>query len=431
MANWFKTILHITRIEDLRNSILFILGVLVIFRIAAHIPLPFVDRAALDQFFAQNEIFGLINIFSGGGLETFSIVALGVAPYITASIIFQLLTMVVPQFEELQKEGEQGRQKINQWTRYAVVPLALVQGWGLIRLLQSSGGSGSSIIPGDLSFIQLSSMIITLAAGTIFLMWLGELITERNIGNGISILIFAGIVAVLPSTLSNFYINYTADQLQSIILFVGIAIVTIVGIVIINEGQRNVPVSYARQLRGNRMTGGTDAHLPLRVNQAGMIPIIFAISLVLFPPLIAQFLLRFDNVRIVEFAQFVDRVFQPTHPNYIITYFLLVVAFTYFYTFIQFKPDQVAENLQRQGGFIPGIRPGKHTSEYLNFIVTRIVLAGALFLGTVALLPFFIQWATGLAVAISGASLLIVVGVVIEIVKKVESQLTMREYDTF
>jgi preprotein translocase subunit SecY len=401
---------------------------LVIFRIAAHIPIPFVDSANLEAFFSQNEIFGLINIFSGGGLESFSIVALGVAPYITSSIIFQLLTMVVPKLEELTKEGEQGRQKINQWTRYAVPPLALLQGFGLIRLLSSSS---ASVLPADMSGLQTISIMITMAAGSVFLMWLGELITERNIGNGISILIFAGIVSALPGAIGNVILNWDTAQLQNMILFLSIAIVTIVGIVIITEGQRNVPISYARQIRGNRMYGGTDAHLPLRVNQAGMIPIIFAISLVLFPPLVAQFLLRVDNAIIVRGATFIDRIFQPTHPNYVVTYFLLVVAFTYFYTFIQFKPDNIAENLQKNGGFIPGIRPGKHTSEYLNYVVSRIVLAGALFLGILALLPFILQWATGLTVAISGASLLIVVGVVIEIVKQIESQLTMREYEGF
>jgi len=426
---WLQKIIQVFKIKDLRNSILFILGVLVIFRIAAHIPIPIVDRANLEAFFNQNQIFGLINLFSGGGLETFSIVAIGLAPYITSSIIFQLLTMVIPRLEEISKEGESGRQKINQYTRMTTVPLAILQGYGLIRILQSSQ---VGVIDPNLSLAQIISVIVTLSAGTIFLMWLGELITERKIGNGISILIFAGIVAGIPGAIRNILINFDPSQIQNFILFGSIAIITIVGIVYMTEGQRNVPITYARRIRGMRMYGGTDAHLPLRVNQAGMIPIIFAISLVLFPPLIAQFLLRVDNNFVVRIAEFINQVFLPGHIFYIITYFLLVVGFTFFYTFVIFHPQQIADNLQKQGGFVPGIRPGKPTSEYLNKIVSRIVLGGALALGIIALLPFIIQSVTGLAtVAISGASLLIVVGVVIEIIKQIDAQLTMREYEGF
>lgn len=425
---WATKLVQIFKIRDLRNSILFVLGVLVIFRLAAHIPIPVVNRENLDAFFSQNEIFGLISILSGGGLEAFSVVALGLAPYITSSIIFQLLTMVIPKLEEISKEGEAGRQKINQYTRITTVPLAALQGYGIIKLLQSSS---VQVISASLSLAQILSVIITLTAGTIFLMWLGELISERKIGNGISILIFAGIVAGIPGALANLSVNFDPAQLQNIILFLVIAVVTIVGIVIITEGQRNVPISYARRIRGMRMYGGTDTHLPLRVNQAGMIPIIFAISLVLFPPMIAQFLLKVDNAFIVRVAEFINKIFQPGQATYIIFYFLLVVGFTYFYTFVIFHPQQIAENLQKQGGFIPGIRPGRTTSEFLNRIVSRIVLAGALFLGILALLPFILQWTTGLSIAISGASLLIVVGVVIEIVKQVEAQLTMREYEGF
>jgi preprotein translocase subunit SecY len=422
-----RKVIQIVKIRELRNSIMFVLGVLVIFRFAAHIPIPGINSENLASFFAGNEIFGLINIFSGGALESFSIVALGIAPYITSSIIFQLLQLVVPRLEELSKEGEQGRQKINQYTRMATVPLAALQGYGIIRILQ---GHSSQIISPTISIYELVTMIIILTTGTIFLMWLGELISERKIGNGISILIFAGIVSAIPTSIQTFIINYDPSQIQNIILFSGIALITIAAIVFITEGQRNVPVTYARRMRGTHMLGGTTAHLPLKVNQSGMIPIIFAFSLILFPPLIAQFLTRADSDLLARSGGFILRIFDPSHPFYITFFLLLVVGFTYFYTFVTFKPENIAENLQKQGAFIPGIRPGKNTEEYLNKIVSRIVLAGALFLGVVALLPFIIQAATGIgSVAISGASLLIVVGVVIEIQKQINAQLTMREYE--
>lgn len=422
-----RKLIQIAKIRELRNSIFFVLSILVIFRFAAHIPLPGIDRENLAILFDNNQIFGLVNIFSGGALESFSVVALGIGPYITSSIIFQLLQMVVPQFEELSKEGEQGRKKLNQYTRLATVPLAALQGYGLIRLLQ---GQGAAVISPTLSAFEIASMLTILTAGTIFLMWLGELISERKIGNGISILIFAGIVAAVPTSLQTFIINYDPSQLQNIILFFAIALVTIASIVFITEGQRNVPVTYARQVRGQQVLGGTTAHLPLKVNQSGMIPIIFAFSLILFPPLVAQFLTRSSNDLVIRIASKILELFSPTHPFYITFFFLLVVGFTYFYTFITFKPDNIAENLQKQGAFIPGIRPGNNTAEYLNRIVSRIVLAGALFLGVVALLPFILQAVTGVnSVAISGASLLIVVGVIIEIQKQVNAQLTMRDYE--
>lgn len=422
-----RRIIQIFKIRELRNSIFYVLGLLVVFRLAAHIPLPGVDREGLAQFFQSNEIFGFINIFSGGALESFSIVALGIGPYITSSIIFQLLQLVVPRFEELAKEGEQGRQRLNQYTRIATVPLAALQGFGIIRILQSQS---TQIISPSISIYELITMLVILTAGTVFLMWLGELISERKIGNGISIMIFAGIVSALPTSIQTLAINFDPSQIQNMVIFSVIAIVTIAAIVFISEGQRNVPVTYARRLRGTRMLGGTTAQLPLKVNQSGMIPIIFAFSLILFPPLIAQFMTRANHDLIARAGGLILRLFDPSHPFYITFFFFLVVGFTYFYTFVTFKPDQIAENLQKQGAFIPGIRPGKNTEEYINKIVTRIVLAGALFLGVVALLPFIMQAATGInSIAISGASLLIVVGVVIEIQKQVNAQLTMREYD--
>ena len=415
---------QIWKARDLRNSILFILGMLVIFRLAAHIPIPGVNVVALREFFASNQILGLMNIFSGGGMENFSIVMMGVAPYITSSIIFQLLAMIIPKLEEMQKE-EQGRQQINMWTRWLTVPLAMLQSFGMITLLRRS----SSAILGDISAFDLGAMIITITAGTIFLMWLGELISEKKIGNGISLIIFAGIVAGLPQVVQQTLVTFDPSQLFLLISFTVIALITVIGVVIITEGQRNVPVQYARQIRGNRMYGGTSTHLPLRVNMAGVIPIIFAISVVIFPPMIAQFFIHARTAWIAKGAEWTIVLFQ-NQLVYGILYFLLVFAFTFFYTEVIFHPTQIAENLQKQGGFIPGIRPGRHTSEYLANTTHKIIFVGALFLGVIAILPLIMRYFTGMqSLAIGGTSLLIVVAVVIETVKQIESQLTMREYE--
>jgi len=415
---------QIWKARDLRNGILFILGMLVIFRLAAHIPIPGVNVVALREFFASNQILGLMNIFSGGGMENFSIVMMGVAPYITSSIIFQLLAMIIPKLEEMQKE-EQGRQQINMWTRWLTVPLAMLQSFGMITLLRRS----SSAILGDISAFDLGAMIITITAGTIFLMWLGELISEKKIGNGISLMIFAGIVAGLPQVVQQTVVTFDPSQLFLLISFTIIALITIIGVVIITEGQRNVPVQYARQIRGNRMYGGTSTHLPLRVNMAGVIPIIFAISVVIFPPMIAQFFIHARTAWIAKGAEWTIVFFQ-NQLVYGILYFLLVFAFTFFYTEVIFHPTQIAENLQKQGGFIPGIRPGRHTSEYLANTTHKIIFVGALFLGVIAILPLIMRYFTGMqSLAIGGTSLLIVVAVVIETVKQIESQLTMREYE--
>lgn len=409
--------------KEIRTSILFVLGMLAIFRLAAHIPIPGVDPSALRQFFASNEILGLLNLFSGGGMENFSIVMMGVGPYITSSIIFQLLGMLIPKMEEMNKE-EAGRQKINMWTRWATVPFSLIQAYAMISLLRNSG---SGILP-DLAPFDLVAIMLTVTAGTIFLMWLGELISEKKIGNGISLLIFAGIIATLPSAVQQILVNYDPSMLFTLIGIIAIVLVTVIGVVIINEGQRNIPVQYARQLRGNRAFGGSSTHLPLRVNMAGVIPIIFAISVLLFPSLIAQFFVNARSPQLAEAAQWVIAIFQ-NQTIYGICYFILVVAFTYFYTEIVFKPDQISENLQKQGGFIPGIRPGRYTSEYLASITHKIILVGALFLGLIAILPIIMQGVTGIqSLAIGGTSLLIVVSVVIETVKQLEAQLSMREY---
>lgn len=398
---------------------------LVIFRAVAHIPIPGVDVVALRSFLEGNQILGLLNVFSGGTIENFSIAMLGVAPYITASIIFQLLVMVVPSLEEMQKEGEAGQRKISNYTRLATVPLAILQGFGFIHLLQQGQGD---IIP-NLDTFKFFTILVIITAGTVFLMWIGELITERNIGNGISLLIFAGIVAALPQVLQNLVVNYNPSDLYTYLTFVLIALVTVVGVVFISEGQRNIPVSYARQSRGSSGGyGGAQSHLPLRVNTAGVIPIIFAISLLLLPPTVAQYFAA-SGGKLAGFATQVIYIFQNQW-FYGITYFLLVFGFTYFYTAVIFHPNKVAENLQRQGGFIPGIRPGKQTEEYIAQTMNRVVFVGALFLGTIAILPLILQGFTGTqSLAIGGTSMLIVVAVAIDIYKQIESQLTMYEYD--
>lgn len=412
------------KIKDLRNSILFVMAMLAIFRLAAHIPVPGVNSAALKSLFASNQVLGLMNIFSGGGMENFSIVMMGIAPYITASIIFQLLGMIIPSIEEMQKE-ESGRQKINMWTRYTTVPLAAMQAYGMITLLQKS----SQGILGVISSFDFFAIIITITAGTVFLMWIGELISEKNIGNGISLLIFAGIVAALPRQIQQIAITFDQIQLFTLIGFVVVAILTVVGVVIINEGQRNIPVQYARQIRGQRAFGGSSTHLPLRVNMAGVIPIIFAISVVLFPPMIAQFFVHARTAWIASFAAKVIEIFN-NQLIYGIIYFVLVFAFTFFYTEVVFHPDRISENLQKQGGFIPGIRPGKPTADYLSYTAHRIIFFGALFLGIIAVLPLIMSYLSGYqSLAIGGTSLLIVVSVVIEMVKQIEAQMTMREYD--
>ncbi|MFA5953936.1 MAG: preprotein translocase subunit SecY [Patescibacteria group bacterium] len=431
------TLRQIWLARDLRRNLLVVIGMLVIFRVLAHIPLPGVDQENLRAFFSSNQFLGFINIFSGGGLENFSIVAMGVAPYITASIIFQLLAMVIPRLEELSKEGEYGRQKINQYTRWATVPLAALQAVALIGLIQQSASGGLPILPGDLDTLTYLGLVIAMSAGTMLLMWIGELISERHVGNGISLLIFAGIITSLPAAASNTWSLISSptggidkSQIINLVVFAVIAVVTIYGVVYITEAQRNVPVSYAKRIRGNRMYGGVDTHLPLRVNQAGVIPIIFAISILLFPPLVAQFFANAGTAWIAHVASTVTRVFQ-NQTFYAVSYFVLVFIFTYFYTAVIFQPDQISENLQKQGGFIPGIRPGQPTAHYLNYVINRIIFAGALFLGAIAVLPLAMQRITGISsLAIGGTSLLIVVSVVIETIQQIQAQLVMRDYES-
>jgi preprotein translocase subunit SecY len=414
---------RIFRTPEVRNSVLFVLAMLVIFRVAAHIPVPGMNAEALTSFFQGNQFLGLLNIFSGGTLENFSIVALGVAPYITASIIFQLLAMIVPKFEEMQKE-EQGRQKINSWTRWLTVPLAIFQSYSMILLLRQQAPTVFDETQWWTIFIAVFSM----SAGTVFIMWLGELISEKHVGNGVSIMIFAGIAAGLPQFLQRSLAVYDRSQLITLILFILVVIVTIVGVVIMHEAQRNIPVQYTRGGRVSRF-GAVANHLPLKVNMAGVIPIIFAISIILFPRVFAQFFTAAKSEWLRQAATFTMSMFD-NQIIYGVVYVVLVFFFSYFYTAVIFHPDRVAENLQNQGGFIPGIRPGKPTAEYLNFVSNRILLAGALFLSVIAVMPVVLQGFTGNAsLVIGGTSVLIVVNVVIETVKKIEAQLTMREYD--
>ncbi len=417
-------LLRIWRIREIRESILFVLLAVTLFRVAAHIPVPGISTEGLSALLAGNQFLGLLNVFAGGTLSSFSVVALGVAPYITASIVFQLLGMIFPTVEEMQKE-EQGRQKINRWTRWATVPLALLQGFALTKLIGQQGASFGVNI--SLTGLEWATALISMVAGTVFLMWLGELISERKIGNGISIMIFAGIIAGLPAFLGQTLATYTSSQMVDFIIFAVLTLITIVGVVVISEGQRNIPVQYARGAR----IGSTkvDSSLPLRVNMVGMIPIIFALSIVVLPPLVAQFFVDARTQVVRDIALFIIQLFN-NQTFYGVFYFVLVVAFTFFYASIVFRPENVAENLQKQGGFVPGIRPGVQTANYFQWVVNRLLLTGALFLGIIAVLPIFVQQATGNTnFIIGGASILIVVSVVIDIIKQVESQLTMRSYD--
>jgi preprotein translocase subunit SecY len=423
----FSAIVHQ---PDLRKKVLFILGVLVAYRLVANIPLPGVDAVHLKQLFDGNQLLSLLNVFSGGGLQNISIVLLGVGPYITSSIIMQLLVMIVPSLKELQKEsGEAGRMKINQYTRWLTIPLAALQGFGTIRLLQSQGGSA---ILGEFSAFQWFLTLLSITAGTMLIMWIGEIITEYGIGNGISLIIFAGIVASLPASAQSLIQLYDPSKLPTILGFLAVGLIVIAGVVLVTEAQRNIPVSYARRMRGDKLYGGVNTHLPLRLNQAGVIPIIFAISVMLFPPMIAQFFVSAKSPQLALYAQKTIDLFNGQGTFYGIAYFLLVVIFTYFYTSIVFNPEEVSENVQRNGGFIPGLRPGRQTADYLFKVLNRITLPGSLFLGIIAILPFILQKLTGTqALTFGGTSLLIVVAVVIETIKQIEAQLTMHDYQGY
>lgn len=422
-----RTLLNIWNTPDLRKKILFTIFILIIFRIIAHIPMPGVDVEALRGFFSGSQIFQLLDMFSGGTLFNFSIMTLGLNPYINASIIMQLLTNVVPKLEALQKEGEYGRGKISQYTRYLTLPLAFVQSWGVLILMQRTGSG----ILSNLAPIELATIVVTMTAGTMLLMWLGELITENGIGNGISILIFAGILARLPITLGQTASIFTPENALNIVLIAVMAIVVIGAVAVINEAHRRVTVQYARRVRGGRSYGGGTSHLPIRINQAGVIPIIFAVSIILLPGMLATFFATAANPAVANAATVVRDFFNNT-AFYSAIYFTLVVLFTFFYTSISFQPTKIADDLRKYGGFVPGIRPGKATSDHLAYIINRITLVGGVFLGTIAVLPFITQGVTNIStIAIGGTSLLIVVSVVLETAKQLESQLVMRSYEGF
>lgn len=413
-------------VPEIRKKLLFTAVIFLIFRIFAHIPVAGVNLASLKALFSQNQFLGLLDIFSGGTLANFSVMALGLNPYINASIILQLLTFVFPSLEALSKEGEAGRQKINQYTRMLTIPLAALQAVGMYALLRSQ-----NIIP-VLTPVLLISFILTMTAGTMLLVWLGELISEKGIGNGISILIFGGIVGRLPVVAKQAIETATAENIFNIVTFLAIGLALIAAIVLMNEATRKITVYYAKRVRGNKMYGGQSTHLPLRLNQAGVIPIIFAVSLVLMPSLIANYLGTSKNPFLQNFSLTISAWLDPNGTLYNVLYFLLVVGFTYFYTAVIFNPKKIAEEIQKYGGFIPGIRPGTPTAHYLNYILTRITLAGAIFLGVIAIFPTLAKGITGVQnLLIGGTGILIVVSVILESVRNIESQLVTRSYDKY
>ncbi len=420
----------IWKTKDLRTKILVVLGLLLVTRVLAHVPIPGVDASALRSLFQQSQFLNLLDLFSGGGLTNFSVAMLGVGPYITSSIIMQLLTIIVPSFAEMSKEGgEAGRATLNQYTRYLTIPFAALQAFGTIRLLQSQGGGD---ILGAFTPFQWFLTLISVTAGTMLVMWIGEIMSEYDIGNGISLIIFAGIIARLPASLSFVKQWYDPSKLPLIVGFIALLLLVIAAVVMVTEAQRNIPIAYAKRVRGNRLFGGVNTHLPLRLNQAGVIPIIFAVSIMLFPALIAQFFINARSPWLANLAQDTINLFNSQGYAYAIIYFGLVLAFTYFYTAVVFNPDEVAENVQKNGGFVPGLRPGAQTAEYLGKVMNRTTAAGALFLALIAVLPLIAQKATGTTtLTVGGTSLLIAVSVVIEIIKKVDAQLTMHDYEGF
>lgn len=412
--------------RELRRKLLFTAGIILIYRVLAHIPAAGVDRTALNQLFNQSQILGLLDIFSGGTLANFSLIALGLGPYINASIIMQLLTMVFPKLEDLSKEGEYGRELINQYTRLLTVPISILQGFGMYALLRNS-----QIIP-NLDPISLIALIVTMTVGTMIAVWLGELITEFGVGQGVSLLIFAGIVGRLPVALGQTAITLDTLNPFNVLVFVVVSLLVVAGIVFMNEASRNITVQYARRIRAGKVYGGQSTHLPLRVNQAGVIPIIFAISLVLIPSLAGRFLEQIPNPQVANIARSVTAFMTPTGWAYNIIYFLLVIGFTYFYTAVVFNPQKIADEIKKYGGFIPGIRPGTATSEYLNTILNRITLAGAVFLGVIAILPAIAQAVFQIpSLSLGGTGILIVVSVVLETTKDLQSQLLSRNYEGF
>ncbi len=426
MNNIFYLFRNSVKSEEVRKKLLFTALIFVVFRIFAHIPVSGVNLQQLKLLFSQNQFLGLLDIFSGGTLANFSIMALGLNPYINASIILNLLMMVYPKLEAISKEGEAGRQKINQYTRILTVPLAALQAVGMYALLKNQG------IIVTLNPITVVSFILTMTAGTMFLVWMGELISEKGVGNGISLLIFAGIVSRIPVLFGQTTSTVSAQNISNMAIFLVMGLIVIASIVLINEATRKITIFYAKQVRGNKVYGGQTTHLPLRLNQAGVIPIIFAVSLVLIPNLIANYLVISKNNSLHNIGSIITYWFNPQGLWYNLLYFLLVVGFTYFYTAVVFNPKKISDEIQKYGGFVPGIRPGQATASYLNYILTRITLAGALFLGVIAIFPTVARSFTNVQnLILGGTGILIVVSVVLDTIKSIEAQLVMRDYERF
>jgi preprotein translocase subunit SecY len=423
MTNFLNKFKLVFGDKTLRKRIFFTLLALMLFRVLAAIPVPGVDQGQLAAFFSGNEFFGLLNIFSGGGLSQLSIIMLGVSPYITASIIMQLSTIMFPRLKEMyQEEGQAGQRKFAQYGRILSVPLAFIQGFGFIKLLQSQQ------VFGVLSPFTFGTMLLVIAAGSMLLMWIGELISEYGIGNGVSLIIFSGIVAAIPAEAGQLLFAFDKAQLPLYLAFIVVAAIVIIAVVLITEAERPIPITYAKQVRGNKVYGGTSTYLPLRINQAGVIPIIFALSILLFPQMIFRFLQSSGNTTIESISTQALSILANQW-FYGVAYFLLVFVFTYFYTAVTFDPDQISTNLQKNGAFIPGVRPGHSTAEHISRILTRLTLVGALFLGFIAVLPLIMTGLTGIsAISIGGTALLIVVSVVIDLMKKIDAQVSIREY---
>lgn len=421
--NFAQKIKMIFTDSSLRKRVLFVLFALMIFRLFSSVPIPGIDTVALSQFLSNNQFFGILNLFSGGGLSNLSIIMLGVGPYITSSIIMQLLTIMVPALKKLyHEEGEAGRKKFTQYSRLLTVPLAAIQGYSLLAILEQQ-----NILVNLTTFDQVMNIVIVVA-GAILTMWLGELMSEFGIGNGVSLLIFAGIVANLPTEVSQLAFAFEVSQIPVLLAFIVVGILVIAGVVVVTEAERPIPVTYAKQVRGMKMYGGGSTYIPLRVNQAGVIPIIFALSILLFPQMIGNFLTNASNPIVQKIAGVLSS-FSQTSFLYGVLYFILVFLFTYFYTAVTFDPEALSTNLQKNGAFIPGIRPGGSTSDYISKVLSRITLLGAIFLGFIAVLPLITQAATGItAIALGGTALLIVVSVVLDLIKKIDAQVSMREY---
>jgi preprotein translocase subunit SecY len=419
-----RTIANAFGVAEIRKKLAFTAAMLLLYRLGAYIPAPGVDLEAVKELnnnFGGSNILGFLNLFSGGGLERLSLFALGIMPYITASIILQLLTVVVPALEKLQKEGEVGQQKITQYTRYLTVALAFAQSFGYVYLFRSFGQAAGGNVLGTLSGAKVLLIVISLTAGCTLLMWLGELITQRGIGNGISLMIFASIVSGMPAGIQAWWTN--PDQVF-VVMMPFIALAVIVAIVFVQEGQRRIPVQYAKRIVGRKMTSGGSTYLPLRVNMAGVIPVIFAASIMAFPPTIGQML---NTPAALDFAAF----FSPNSWAYVVGEIFFIIVFTYFYTAVTFNPIDQADNLKKYGGFIPGVRPGRPTAEYLDRILSRLTFPGALYLGAVAALPTILISQTSANFFFGGTSILIVIGVALETVKQLEAQLMMRNYEGF